>query len=70
MKPITVKELAHLMAQATKLGYGDYVVQVSDDEECNGYHALFNRNFGSGEDVQFLDEKDGKIKWTNTIIID
>ena len=70
IKQIKVIELAALLDKALKFGYGDRAVRVSDDEECNGYHCLFNHNFGSGEDVEYLDEQDGKMKWKNTIIID
>ena len=70
MKPLTVKELSALLDKAIKFGYGDRIVCVSDDEECNGYHCLYSRNFGSGDEIQYLDHKDGKIKYENSIIID
>lgn len=69
MKPMTVIELAELLDKAIKFGYGDRVVQVSNDEECNGYHCLYRRNFGSGEDVCYLDEKGGEV-YRNSIILD
>jgi hypothetical protein len=70
MKPLTVNELSALLDKAIKFGYGDRIVCVSDDEECNGYHCLYRRNFGSGDEIQYLDHKDGKIKYENSIIID
>lgn len=70
MKPLTVNELSALLEKAIKFGYGDRIVCVSDDEECNGYHCLYRRNFGSGDEIQYLDNKDGKIKYENSIIID
>ena len=69
MKPLTVNELSALLEKAIKFGYGDRIVCVSDDEECNGYHCLYHRNFGSGEEIPYLD-KDGNIKYENSIIID
>lgn len=70
MKPLTVNELSALLEKAIKFGYGDRIVCVSDDEECNGYHCLYSRNFGSGDEIQYLDHKDGKIKYENSIILD
>jgi hypothetical protein len=70
MKPLTVNELSALLDKAIKFGYGDRIVCVSDDEECNGYHCLYRRNFGSGDEIQYLDQKDGNIKYENSIIID
>jgi hypothetical protein len=70
MRPVLVKELAHLLSLAVKEGYGDYVVQVSDDEECNGYHPIYQHNFGIGEDVRYLDEKTNEMRYRNSLIID
>ena len=71
MKPLTVNELSALLEKAIKFGYGDHIVCVSDDEECNGYHCLYSRNFGSGYEIQYIDRKDGNIiKYENSIIID
>lgn len=36
-----VKELADYFTQLVKQGKGDYVVFVTNDEEGNGYHALW-----------------------------
>ena len=70
MRPVLVKELAELLSLAVKEGYGDYVVQVSDDEECNGYHPIYQHNFGIGEDVRYLDEKTNEMLYRNSLIID
>ena len=72
MKPLTVNELSKLLDAAIKSGFGDSIVQVSDSVECDGYHCLYSRNFGSGDKVEYLDDKDGKIKinYENSIIID
>ena len=70
MKPLTVNELAALLEKAIKFGYGDRIVCVSDDDECNGYHCLYRRNFGSGYEIQYLDKDKNIIKYENSIIID
>ncbi len=41
MKPLIISELADILAFELGKGHGDYVVFVSDDEECNGFHALW-----------------------------
>ena len=70
MKPLTVNELSALLEKAIKFGYGDRIVCVSDDEECNGYHCLYRHNFGSGNEIQYLDKDGNIIKYENSIIID
>ena len=57
MKPITIKEMADLCLKAAKSGYGDYVLLVSDDEECNGFHPLFERKFYQGENIEVLNNE-------------
>lgn len=55
-KPITVRELKELLDIAVKDGYGNDLVQVSNDEEVSGYHFLYSRNFGSnGYEILYLD---------------
>ncbi len=41
MGQLTVKELAAMLAEAVRKGYGDKKIVVSDDNEGNGYHGLF-----------------------------
>ena len=41
MKALTVAKLYEDLKKQVKLGHGDYIVFVTDDEECNGYHALW-----------------------------
>ena len=41
MEARTVKRLKRLLEEQIKQGHGDYIVFVTDDEECNGYHALW-----------------------------
>lgn len=56
LKPITVSELKELLDIAIEAGYGNDLVQVSNDEEVNGYHFLYSRNFGSNShDILYLD---------------
>ena len=43
MRPVSVKELAELLNKAVAENKGDYIVLVSDDEECNGYHELWDK---------------------------
>ena len=69
MRPVSVKELAELLNKAVAENKGDYIVLVSDDEECNGYHELWVKEFRQGEDVQFHDDKSGEWKLRNTICL-
>ena len=56
LKPITVSELKELLDIAIEAGYGNDLVQVSNDEEANGYHFLYNHNFGTNSrDILYLD---------------
>lgn len=56
LKPVTVKELSELLNKAVEAGYGNDLVQVSNDEEVSGYHFLYSRNFGSnGYEILYLD---------------
>ena len=56
LKPITVSELKELLDIAIEAGYGNDLVQVSNDEEVNGYHFLYNHNFGTNSrDILYLD---------------
>jgi hypothetical protein len=55
-KPITVRELKELLDIAVKDGYGNDLVQVSDDDNVTGYHFLYSRNFGTdGWNILYLD---------------
>ena len=39
--PLTIKDLFECMKIEMDKGHGDYIVFVTDDEEANGYHALW-----------------------------
>ena len=69
MRPVSVKELAAVLNEVVAEGKGDYIVLVSDDEECNGTHALFEcfKSVYRGEDYEFVDGKERKIR--NTIVL-
>lgn len=55
-KPITVRELKELLDIAVKDGYGNDLVQVSDDDDATGYHFLYSHNFGTdGWNILYLD---------------
>jgi len=41
MKPITVKVLKQLCENQIKLGNGDKVIMISQDDEGNSYHYLW-----------------------------
>lgn len=62
MRPVLVKELAEMLNRAVRQGKGDYVVRVSDDEECNGYHELWDRLYVQGDDVEYVEDKELKIR--------
>lgn len=38
---ITVEELFHACAEEIQKGNGKRIVQITTDDECNGYHTLF-----------------------------
>lgn len=41
MQGITINELYNALAKEIKKGNGDYKIFITDDEEANGYHALW-----------------------------
>ena len=41
MNGMTVRELFHACAEQIRLGNEDRIVQISNDDEGNGYHTLF-----------------------------
>lgn len=70
MTPATVKELATLLNNVVEQGFGDFIVQVSNDDECNGFHCIWNKNSAMiGENVTYIDEKDNVKKEKETICI-
>ena len=70
MKPLTIKEMAAIMNNAVKLGYGDYALLVSDDEEANGFHPLFKAYLSPAEDdVTYINEQKEE-KYLNALTIE
>lgn len=51
MKPITVKVLKKLCEDQIKMGNGDKVIMISQDDEGNGYHYLWY-SFSSIEQME------------------
>ena len=41
MKSKTVNEVIAELQRLKKRGYGEHILLVSNDEECNGYHELY-----------------------------
>lgn len=41
MRALTINDLAKYILKELDKGHGDYTVFVTDDEEGNGYHALW-----------------------------
>lgn len=41
MGALTIRDLHRMLNKQIELGRGDYIVFVTDDEEANGYHALW-----------------------------
>lgn len=56
LKPFTVSELKRFLGITIEDGYGNDLVQISNDEEESGYHFLYCHNFGSnGYYILYLD---------------
>lgn len=70
MKPYTVNELLGELKKLQTRGYGEHIILVSDDEECNGYHPLFGAFLREGETIEYLDEHTNKMETGKTILID
>lgn len=75
MKGLSVKQLYDYFKRELEKGHGDYQVFVTDDEEGNGYHALWyigecakdmvkeNREYceENNHDLYILDDADKAI---------
>lgn len=48
-KAITVNQLLRNLQELKVKGYGNAPIFVTDDEECNGYHALWYIGEAAGE---------------------
>ena len=70
MKPYTVNELVACLRKLQTRGCGDHIVLVSDDEECNGYHALWGSLFVEGEPFVYYSDDMKQAESAKTILID
>lgn len=68
MKPLFVKDLKSLIGSIPS-DYDNCVVLVSDDEELNGYHALFTDQIFGGNTYQFYNQDTKKMEFRDSIII-
>ncbi len=48
-KPVTVNQLLKNLEGLKQRGYGNAVIFITDDEECNGYHAMWYVGEAAGE---------------------
>jgi hypothetical protein len=48
-KAVTVNQLLKNLQELKKKGYGDAQIFITDDEECNGYHAMWYVGEAAGE---------------------
>lgn len=70
MKPASVIELRDLLNQVIEQGCGHYLVQVSDDEECNGHHPLYNvKECFYGGVIEYVDS-DKSTKNSPTLVFE
>ena len=68
MIPQTVSEVIERLQKLKEQGYGDHILLVSNDEECNGYHELYGHSEGLGEPLQYYNERTGGRCTTATIL--
>lgn len=52
MDGVTINQLLQACKQEVKKGNGDKVVQISTDDEGNGYHTLFYGFCSNEEDIE------------------
>ena len=70
MKPKTVNEVIEKLLKLKQRGYGEHILLVSDDEECNGYHELYGLfNCEEGRPLRFLNEHTNRFETGQTICI-
>ena len=48
-KAITVNQLLENLQELKAKGYGEAQIFITDDEECNGYHAMWYVGEAAGE---------------------
>lgn len=62
MKTITVEELYELCKEQIQLGNGKKEIQLSRDDEGNGYHPLIYTFTTDMENLKLI-EKENKFDW-------
>lgn len=70
MKPKTVNEVVEELRKLQARGFGEHILQVSDDEECNGYHSLFGWSIAEGEKITYLNEETHKMETSPSVLLD
>ena len=64
MKALTVNDLYNNMLKLKQEGKGSYIVFVTDDEEGNGYHALWYTGASAnelGENRKYFEELNNDV---------
>lgn len=69
MKPYTLNELLGRLNALQMRGFGKHIVLVSDDDECNGFHALWNWEASEGCPFTYLNTETNKMEKAPTILI-
>lgn len=69
MKPKTVNEVIAELQQLNRRGYGEHILLVSNDEECNGYHELYGWYADEGEPFRYRNEQTKQIETRPTVRI-
>ena len=62
MKPKTVNEVIEELRKLQIRGFGEHILQVSNDEECNGYHSLLGWCIVEGDNITYLNEETNKME--------
>jgi len=68
-KGITVEQLCYALINQVKKGNGKKYVLVSDDDEGNGYHTLFDGVCDNLDDMQYVVTMEHDSHKANEIIV-
>lgn len=68
-KGITVYQLLNDCIEQVRIGNGDKYVVVSDDDECNGYHTLFEGISSRDMDIRSAIEYEHDDHGINEIVV-
>lgn len=72
MNGLTVKQLAKFCLEQIKKGNGDKVIQITQDDEGNGYHTLFYQFTDNLDEIRECEEFGmfhDRIDVNNTILL-